>query len=145
MPGRHESQFVRKMKRESLPNEGELAYGEEEKGTSGAFAMLSDWQVDISKVHIAYSWIYEVPTPNPYVLAHTHPYDEVLLWMGNNPHDLDDLGAVAEIDLEDETYLVDTSTALYIPAGMRHCPLGYQRVDRPFSFIALSLNGHYVG
>ncbi|WP_242905702.1 hypothetical protein [Actinomadura terrae] len=141
--GKHEKLIVRNMVREELPNEGVLRYGEEEKGTSGAFAMMSGWQVDLSQVHIAYSWIHEVPTPNPYVLEHVHDYDEVLLFMGDNPHDLDDLGAVAEIDLEGETYVIDTSAAIYIPRGMRHCPLGYQRVDRPLSFIALSLNPTY--
>ncbi|MEV8638974.1 hypothetical protein AB0395_45700 [Streptosporangium sp. NPDC051023] len=144
MAGTHEHLFVRDMVREELPNEGELAYGEVEKGTSGAFALMSGWQVDPSKIHIAYSWIYEVPTPNPYVLEHTHPYDEVLIWMGSNSEDKNDLGAESWIELEGERYTIDTTTALYIPAGMRHCPLGYVRVDRPISFIALSLNGEYV-
>ncbi|WP_028921623.1 hypothetical protein [Pseudonocardia acaciae] len=138
-----ESYIVRKMVREELPNEGVLAYGEVEGGTSGAFAMMSGRQVPASKVHVAYSWIYRVPTPNPYVLEHTHDYDEVLLFMGNNPDDLDDLGAVAHIDLDGTTHVIDTSTAIYIPAGTRHCPLGYERVDRPLSFIALSLHPEY--
>ena len=141
--GEFEKWIVRKGVRESLPNEGELAYGETEAGTSGAHALLSNWQVDVSNIHIAYSWIHQVPTPNPYVLEHRHDYDEVLLFMGNNPDDLDDLGAVAELDIEGETYVIDSTASVYIPAGTRHCPLGYRSVDRPISFIALSLNGGY--
>ncbi len=33
-----------------------LAYGETKGGTSGAHALISGWQVDGAKVHVAYSW-----------------------------------------------------------------------------------------
>ncbi|PPK65179.1 hypothetical protein V5P93_003616 [Actinokineospora auranticolor] len=143
MAGKYEKYIVRNMVREELPNEGVLAYGEVEGGTSGAHALISGWQVPGCQVHIAYSWIYQVPTPNPYVLEHTHEYDEVLLWMGSNPDDINDLGAVAELTIEGEVYEISTSASVYIPAGVRHCPLGYKSVDRPFQFIALSLHPEY--
>lgn len=34
--------------------------------------------------------------------------------------------------------------SVYIPAGTRHCPLGFNRVDRPFRFSALSLSTEYA-
>jgi hypothetical protein len=35
---------------------------------------------------------------------------------------------------------------VYIPAGLKHCPPGFNRIDRPFRFLAIALSGdgHYL-
>ena len=72
---------------------------------------------------------------------HEHEYDEVLIWTGSDPENPHDLGGELLIDIEGETYSVTTSGALYIPAGLRHCPLDFKKVTRPIRFSALSLSG----
>jgi len=66
------------------------------------------------------------------VEAHTHPFDEVLGFFGTNPDDPDDLGAEIEFWLGDEKHILTKSCLVYIPAGLKHCPLIHRRVDRPF-------------
>ncbi len=64
--------------------------------------------------------------------AHTHDYNEVLGWIGTdwkNPHDL---GGEIEFWMEDEKYILTKSCIIYIPKGVRHCPLKDLKVDRPF-------------
>lgn len=45
-----------------------------------------------------------------------------------------------------ERHIITTSGSVYIPAGLKHCPLGFNRVDRPFRFLAIALSGdgHYL-
>ena len=38
---------------------------------------------------------------------------------------------------------ITTSGSIFIPAGVKHCPLGINRVWRPFTFHALSLASTY--
>ncbi len=143
MAGTYERYIIRNPIWEDLPNEGVKGTGEETRGTIGSQIYMADWRIRTSPLHMAYNFILEIPTPNPYVVAHDHPYDELLFFMGSNGHDFEDLGATVEVSLEDEVYEITTTTAIYVPAGMKHCPITYTRVDRPHGFIALSLNGSY--
>jgi hypothetical protein len=73
----------------------------------------------------------------PEVEAHTHDFDEVITFFGTNPDDPEDLGGEVEIWLEDEKFTLTKSCLIFVPKGMKHCPLHIKRVDRPiFHFTA---------
>jgi hypothetical protein len=75
--------------------------------------------------------------------SHTHSADEVLMFLGTDPDNLDYLGAEIEIDLgkEHERYLIDKSSAVVCPAGLPHAPIVTRWVDKPFAFILINLAG----
>jgi hypothetical protein len=75
--------------------------------------------------------------------AHTHPFDEVIAFLGTNPEDPYDLGAEIELWLEDERHLLTTSFLAYVPAGMRHCPLIFRRIERPIFHFTLGPGREY--
>ncbi|WP_166349693.1 hypothetical protein [Phytoactinopolyspora limicola] len=145
MAGRYDHLFVRHMKEcsDDLVNEGAVAGLPRPGNVGDPFALMRSADVDLSQVHMAYSWISETDQQVHWVNDHEHDYDEVLMWMGNNPDDIHDLGAEIYLDIEGERHVITTTGSVYIPAGTRHCPLGFISVSRPFSFIALSLNGAY--
>jgi hypothetical protein len=62
--------------------------------------------------------------------AHTHPYPEIIGFAGTNPDDLHDLGAEAEIWMDDEKYVLTTSFLVYVPSGLKHCPLTVRNIKR---------------
>lgn len=144
MAGKYEHLFVRHMGDSSadLVNEGAVATGVPRPAHIGdAFALMRAEDVPESKIHMTYSWIGPTEEPSHWVNEHEHDYDEVLIWTGSDPENPHDLGGEILIDIEGETYSVTTSGALYIPAGLRHCPLDFKRVTRPIRFSALSLSG----
>ncbi len=63
--------------------------------------------------------------------AHTHDYDEVIAFIGTDLNDPYDMGAEVELWLEDEKHIITRSSLVFIPAGMKHCPLTFLRVDKP--------------
>jgi hypothetical protein len=77
------------------------------------------------------------------VNSHSHPADEVLIFLGIDPDNVDYLGAEIEIDLgkEHERYLFDKPSAVVCPAGLPHTPIVTRWVDRPFAFILVNLAG----
>ena len=95
-----------------------------------------------SNIHLNLMWIYEVPSPNPFVLTHSHPFNEILFFLETNPKNLEDLGGELTLEMGDEKHVVDTTTAVFIPKGLPHL-LVYNRVDRPQMLVALSLSGDY--
>jgi len=77
------------------------------------------------------------PDEKPGVLEHAHPFDEVISFFGSNPNDLHDLGGEVELWIDGEKNLVSKSFMAFIPAGVKHCPLQFRRIDRPvFHFTA---------
>ncbi|MGH3587484.1 MAG: hypothetical protein ACRDQ0_14285 [Pseudonocardia sp.] len=143
--GTYDHLFVTRMVEcaDDLVNEGAAA-GEPRPGNiSDPFGLMRAADVAQSTVHMAYSWIHPTDEPVHWVNVHEHTYDEVLFWTGNNPDDVHDLGGELYLDIEGERHVVTTTGAVFIPAGVRHCPLGFQKVTRSFSFCALSLNGSY--
>ena len=76
--------------------------------------------------------------------AHTHDSDEIIGFFGNNPEDPYDLGGEIEFWLEDEKHIITRSCLLFVPAGMKHCPLILRRVDRPIFHFTIVTGGQYT-
>lgn len=68
------------------------------------------------------SWLFAGEDPGK-MDVHTHPYPEIIGFMGSNPDNLDDLGAEAEIWMGDEKYVITDTFMVYVPAKLKHCPL----------------------
>ncbi len=81
--------------------------------------------------------------PEKMTKPHTHDYDEVLGFFGTNSDDIHDLGAEAELWLDDEKHILTKSCMVFIPKGLRHCPLRFVRVDRPVFHFSSSGAGMY--
>ena len=74
---------------------------------------------------------------------HTHDTDEIIGFFGNNAEDPYDLGGEIEIWLEDEKKILTRTCMLFVPAGMKHCPLILRRVDRPIFHFTTVTGGRY--
>ena len=63
--------------------------------------------------------------------SHVHDYDEIIAFFGTDLNDPKDLGAEVELWLDDEMHIITKSSLVFVPAGLKHCPLTFLRVDRP--------------
>lgn len=66
---------------------------------------------------------------------HSHNFDEIFGFVSTNSKDPNDLGADVELWLgvgnETEIVRVNTSSAIYVPAGLVHLPIFFKNVRRP--------------
>lgn len=74
---------------------------------------------------------------------HIHPFDELFTFFGSNFDDPSDLGGEIEFVLEDQSMVFDKSCIVYIPAGMKHCPLNMKRMDRPLFHFSMGFTSSY--
>jgi hypothetical protein len=79
--------------------------------------------------------------------AHTHPFDECLLFFGYDDNDLSYLGSDIEISLgkEQEKHKFSVPTVVVAPKGVPHNPLVTERVYKPFGHFHLALSAKYSG
>jgi hypothetical protein len=104
---------------------------------------------DLEGMDVNFCWgIHKSPgiwTRGPGKGAHVHTHDEVLLFAGTDPSDIDYLGAEIQIDMgpEHERHIINKPTAVVIPAGLAHNPIVTRWVDRPFGFLLMSLGANH--
>ena len=143
----YEHLFVRELKdcRDAMSNEAEAVGRPLPANLSRPWAIMRSEDVPEAKAYITMSWVHPTSEETLWVDEHEHEYDEVLVFTGSNREDPHDLGAEVYLDIEGERHLITTSGSVYIPAGTKHCQLGFNRVDRPFRFMAVALSGdgHY--
>lgn len=93
--------------------------------------------------HMACIWYFKATPENEYP-AHTHESNELIGFFGSdyrNPHKL---GGEIEFWIEDEQFIIDESCLIFVPAGVKHCPLRIRELTSPiFHFTSLS-DGLYV-
>ena len=94
------------------------------KVVPGAFNFMCSWYLKPPAEHLS---------------EHTHEYAEMIGFIGSNPDDPYDLGGEIEMWLEDEQYILTKSCIIYVPGGMKHCPMIIKRVDRPILHIGGSM------
>jgi hypothetical protein len=76
---------------------------------------------------------------------HTHAYDEFVCFIGGNPLDPRDFGAEIEMWMgeEQEKYVITSSTVVYCPANLPHCPLNFKVVTKPIILMTITLGKEY--
>ena len=94
-------------------------------------------------MHIMWSIIHDVPRTNPYIAAHDHPYDELLFFQGFNPDEHARPRRGVRAHARGPVPWIDSTCAIYIPAGMKHNPLTVISVERPCGLAAISADGLY--
>lgn len=93
---------------------------------------MSNDLVPGSNTYIEIGWIYEMPKPNPHILEHDHEkYDEIVLHIGTDPEKPEELGGKIEFVVGGETIVIDKTSALFIPRGVKHGPLTWKSVEKP--------------
>lgn len=88
------------------------------------------------------SWYLHPATPLPQ--QHVHDADEVVAFFGSDPDDPHTLNGEVEFWLEDEQHIIAKSCFIFIPGGMKHCPLIIRRVDKPIFHFSTVTAGKYV-
>lgn len=70
---------------------------------------------------------------------HEHKVPEVIIHMGTDPDNKEDLGGEVELAMGPEMirYSITKSCMVYLPAGFIHSPWVVKRVDRPFLVVTV--------
>jgi hypothetical protein len=104
---------------------------------SPTMTYMSSVQVPGVKTYIEFGWIWAVPTVIG-EMKHAN-FDEIVLHLGNDPENPEDLGADMTFALGGEEMSFNRNFAMFIPRGMSHGPLIWQKVRRPHIEMAIML------
>lgn len=143
-----EKGYLSRPPKEFGPVEVEVAEGSPMKlGPANAYQMvwlfghnLMNWELNFSWGYYTQSGIWHRGGE-----AHTHPEEEILIFVGLDPENIDYLGSEQEMAMgpDYERHIFNKPTAVVCPKGFPHLPLITRWVDKPYAFSVINLNaGH---
>jgi hypothetical protein len=77
--------------------------------------------------------------------SHKHDFDEVLAFFGTDPNNPHDLGAELEVWIGGEKHTVNKSCLIFVPKGVYHCPIYFEKMTRPIFHFMCGMNSQYSG
>lgn len=91
------------------------------------------------------AWYTQVPEDEEFQFArHQHDdADELIGYFGSDPENPEDLGAVIEVGVGDETFTLTKSSIIFLPAGLAHGPIKLLSVDRPVFHFSVVTKSQY--
>lgn len=64
----------------------------------------------VCNTYVEFGWIWEMPDPNPHIFEHTHNFDEIVLHIGSDPHNPEDLGGEIEYMVGGQRFVFDKTS-----------------------------------
>jgi hypothetical protein len=77
--------------------------------------------------------------------GHTHDFGEVVTFFSSNPDDSTDLCGEIEFWLGDDPRTITKSCVIFVPKGIKHCPLILKKLNRPVFHFATATDENYRG
>jgi len=112
-----------------------------EPGTPGFMTYMSGLQVPGVQYYIEFGWVTGVPgleTDRNVAREFIHKkHDEIILFIGDDPDSPENLGADLEFPLGGQPLRFNTTSALFIPEGVRHGPVKYLEYRKPHIVISI--------
>ncbi len=105
---------------------------------SPTMTFMSRPQINIAKCYLEFGWIWDIVEPGIPEMRH-EKYDEIVLHIGGDPDDPEDLGADMEFGLGGDLLSFNRSYGIFIPKGLRHGPLKWKEVRKPHIEMAIML------
>ena len=105
---------------------------------SPTMTYMSRRQINIANTYIEFGWIWDKVEPDIEKMVHKK-YDEIVLHIGGDPENPEDLGADMTFGIEDELLQFNRSYAMWIPKGTAHGPLKWHAVRKPHIEMAIML------
>jgi len=103
----------------------------EVKGRRGAMTLMSNNLVPKTNMYIETGWVFGMPDPNPHIEEHSHDYDEIVIHLGTDPNNQEELGGEIEFMVGGQPLIINKTSAMYVPKGVPHGPLTWKKYKKP--------------
>lgn len=103
---------------------------------SPSMTYMSSIQINAANHYIDWAWVSDIVEPK--IGEHVHnANDELVLHIGGDPNNPEDLGADMEYGIGGDLLQFNTSYGVFLPKGLRHGPLNWKKVRKPHVEMAI--------
>jgi hypothetical protein len=101
------------------------------RGDPGSMTLLSNKLIPGTNMYIEGGWVLDMPDPNPHIFEHTHDFDEIVIHIGSDAENPEELGGEITFYLDGQPLTINKTSAIFVPKGVKHGPLVWKGVTRP--------------
>ena len=101
------------------------------KGRQHAMTLMSNNLVPGANMYIETGWVFGMPDPNPHIHEHAHDYDEIVIHIGTDPTNQEELGGEIEFMMDGQPLIINKTSAVFVPKGVMHGPLTWKKYSKP--------------
>ena len=124
--------FVKKPVYEVVPSQ-------EVKGRLPSMTVMNNNLVPGSNTYVEIGWVINMPEPRTHIDEHVHDYDEIVIHIGTDPDNREELGGEIEFMVDGQPLIINKTSGIFVPKGVKHGPLTWKKFNRPHLEMAIML------
>ena len=113
-------------------------------GIKATHLMTADEGVQKGYFSVDCTWLWSGAAKEPVGEAHTHDFSHVIGLIGGHPADPHDLGGEITVWLDGNKEVLTRSALIFVPAGVVHGPILFNKITRPVFFTTIAMTGKYT-
>ncbi|MCJ7605277.1 MAG: hypothetical protein MUO19_04490 [Dehalococcoidales bacterium] len=117
---------------------------EEVLGRHPAMTLMNNNLVPGSHTYIETGWAIAMPEPARHIYEHVHDFDEIVIHMGADPDNQEDLGGEVEFVIDGQPVTINTTSAVFIPKGVSHGPITWKKFVKPHFQLTVMLGADTI-
>ena len=113
-------------------------------GIKATHLMTADEKVQKGYFSVDCSWLWSGAAKEPVGESHAHNFSHVIGFIGGHPGDAHDLGGEITVWLDGNKEVLTKSCLIFVPAGVVHGPVLFNKISRPVFFVTVAMTGKYT-
>jgi hypothetical protein len=113
-------------------------------GIKATHLMTADEKVQKGYFSVDCAWLWSGAAKEPAGEPHTHDFSHVIGIVGGHPDDPHDLGGEISVWLDGHKEVLTRSGLIFVPAGVVHGPILFNKISRPVFFVTIAMTGKYT-
>ena len=113
-------------------------------GIKATHLMTADESVIKDFFSVDCTWLWSGSAKEPVSEPHTHDFSHVIGLVGGYPADPHDLGGEITVWLDGYKEVITRSVLIFVPAGVVHGPILFNKITRPVFFITIAMAGKFT-
>ncbi len=106
--------------------------------------MSVDGEIIKDMFYVDCVWLWHGSSSEKVEEPHIHDFPEVIAFIGSDRDHPQDLGGQITIWLDGVKHVLEKTCLIFVPAGARHCPVVFNRIDKPVFFATISPTTKYT-
>ncbi len=90
------------------------------------------------------TWLWSGAAKEPVGESHTHDFSHVIGFIGGHIDDPQDIGGEITVWLDGNKEVLTRNSLIFVPAGVVHGPILFNKINRPVFFITIAMTGKYT-
>ncbi len=112
-------------------------------GVKAAHILTADESVQDGFFFVDGTWLWSGASAEPVGVPHKHDFDHVLCFAGGHIDDPQDFGGEITVWLDGRKEVIKRNSIIFVPAGVVHGPIQFNRIPHPIYFLTVAITGKY--